>query len=213
MDSKFLYHHIRSVKKKLILFDFDGTITTKDTFLEFIKFYRGSFQFLLGFSFLSPVLMLHLINFVQNWRAKEYVLGWFFKNEKLVHFNKMGERFCDEIVSSLVRPEAVAAIRDYQLQGHEVVVISASAENWVKPWCTKLGLHCIATKLEVQDEKITGKIQGKNCYGEEKVNRLKKEYNLAAYETIVAYGDSSGDRELLAIANEKFYKPFREKVI
>jgi phosphoserine phosphatase len=68
----------------------------------------------------------------------------------------------------------------------------------------------IATKLVVKDGLLTGKIYGNNCYGEEKVRRINEKYPPAEYEWLAAYGDSSGDKAMLAKANTSFYKPFRQ---
>jgi HAD superfamily phosphoserine phosphatase-like hydrolase len=87
--------------------------------------------------------------------------------------------------------------------------VSASAENWVKPWCDKYGIRCLSTKLEVNGGIITGKIRGRNCYGDEKACRIKETFDLSKFDLIIAYGDSSGDKEMLALAHERNYKPFR----
>jgi phosphatidylglycerophosphatase C len=200
------------VKKKLVLFDFDGTITTKDTLLEFIRFYHGSLKFLIGFALLSPVIALHLFKIIPNWKAKQFVLTWFFKDESVEQFAAKCDNFTHKIIPSLIRPQALVAIQNHKQNNDEVVVISASAENWVAPWCKALGLPCIATRLEAVHGKLTGKIVEKNCYGAEKVSRLLMHYSLNDFSSIVAYGDSSGDKEMLAVAHEQFYKPFRENV-
>src|SRR5690606_5312650 len=161
----FLFNYLRDLKKRLILFDFDGTITTKDTFLEFIKFYHGSFNFVLGFLIMSPWLILLKTKVLPNYKVKERVLQWFFKDESIEVFNKQSEAICKTIVPTLVRPKALEEIQKYKRDGATVVVISASAENWVKPWCLTNDLNCLATQLEIEKNKITGKIKGFNCYG------------------------------------------------
>jgi phosphatidylglycerophosphatase C len=198
------------VKKKLVLFDFDGTITTKDTLLEFIRYYHGTVKFLFGFATLSPLIGLHLFKIIPNWKAKQFVLTWFFKGERLDEFSEKCKNFTEKILPSLVRPQALIAIQNHKQNNDEVVVISASAENWVAPWCKALDLPCIATRLEVVNGKLTGKILEKNCYGAEKVTRLLKQYKLEDFTSVTAYGDSSGDKEMLAVAQQQFYKPFRE---
>jgi phosphatidylglycerophosphatase C len=197
------------VKKRLILFDFDGTITTKDTFLEFIKFYRGSLRFYAGFLFLSPWLILMKLKLFPNYKAKEKALSWFFRGESVDVFKEKCAKFCATVVPALVRPKALSEIEAYQAAGEKVIVISASAENWVQPWCDKHSIECMATKLEIADGRITGKISGFNCYGREKENRIRGCYDLKDYDEIVAYGDSSGDLEMLALAQQQYYKPFR----
>lgn len=197
------------MKKRLVLFDFDGTITTKDTLLEFIRFYHGSAKFVAGFALHTPLLGMMFLKMIPNWRTKEKVLKWFFAGEDIETFNQKSEAFCREIVPGLVRPKALAEIKKHIQDGSTVVVVSASAENWVGPWCRSHQLNCLATQLETEDNRITGRIKGFNCYGGEKEKRIRSCYNLDDYEEIVAYGDSKGDMEMLALAHQQHYKPFR----
>jgi len=197
------------MKKKLVLFDFDGTITTSDTLLKLIKFYRGRIQYFTGLIKLSPILLLYLSGVLKNWKAKQIFLTQYLKDEDVDKFNQRCRDFAEKVIPKLVRPKALETIRQYQSGGHTVVVVSASAENWVKPWCDVHGLHCLGTTLEVKENLITGKIKGKNCYGEEKCRRIQEAFNLSDYDEIIAYGDTSGDKEMLALAHQKHYKPFR----
>ena len=71
------------------------------------------------------------------------------------------------------------------------------------------GIELIATKLEFKAGKLTGKFATNNCYGAEKSHRIKELFDLELYDYIYAYGDSRGDKEMLALADESFYKPFR----
>jgi len=199
-----------SSRKTLAIFDFDGTITAHDTLLEFIRFYSGTFKFFIGFMLASPIIVLSKLKIVPNWRAKEVVLTWFFKDESLDAFNARGKSFWVTKTPPRIRPGALQAINGYLQSGTRVIVVSASAENWVKPWCDAIGVECVATRLETISNKLTGKIAGKNCYGPEKVERIKEKLDLSEYQHVVVYGDSAGDREMLALGNEKYYKPFRD---
>lgn len=197
------------MKKQLALFDFDGTITTRDTLFAFIRFYHGTFRFYIGFLLLSPILIAYKLKLIPNWRAKEIVLQWFFKGVRAADLQAKGEQFVREVLPPLLRPEALVAIRQHQQAGTEVVLVSASAEAWVKPWSDTLGITCLATRLEEKAGVMTGKLSGANCFGAEKENRVRACYNLADYDVIHAYGDSSGDREMLALADHAHFKPFR----
>lgn len=194
--------------KRLAIFDFDGTITSKDSLLEFIKFYRGEYKFYLGLVLLSPVLVLYTIKIIPNWRAKEIVLSYFFGNEDVEAFAKRCKAFAENKLPLLVKPSALKAIKKHQANGDRVVVISASAENWLKHWCQKYDLELIATQLEVKNNKITGKIEGENCYGIEKRKRLEAYLNLKEYKQIYAYGDSGGDKDILALATHPHFRYF-----
>jgi len=199
----------QTAKKRLVLFDFDGTITGKDTLAEIMIYYRGSLRYRLGLIALAPILALYLLKLIPNWKAKQILLGWFFKGENEKIFNKRCTEFSLKVIPTLIRPKALEMINHYKATGATVAVVSASAENWVKPWCDRLGLTCLATKLEVSKQTVTGRIAGKNCHGSEKVCRITEKFALGEFDEIIAYGDTPGDREMLALAHQQFYKPFR----
>jgi len=196
------------LKKRLVLFDFDGTITTKDTLFEFIKYYVGKPRFILGLAYCLPVLVLYKARIIVNWRAKEFVLRYFLGNENIEDINSKGKSFCHEVIPKIIKPNAIKRLKEHYEQGHEIYVVSASASNWIRFWCKKYQIGCIATELEVKNNRITGKIKGKNCHGPEKVNRIKAELNIDNYSSIFAYGDSRGDFEMLKLANNKYYREF-----
>jgi HAD superfamily hydrolase (TIGR01490 family) len=198
-----------SGEKVLVLFDLDGTLTTKDTFLEFIKFYHGAPKFYRGFLLLSPWLVSMKLGLIPNWKAKERVLRYFFAGEDEATFRNKAEAFADKVIPTLLRPEGVTTLRKHQEDKHHVVVVTASAEDWVGPWCKARNLQIIGTQLQRDGQKITGTLATKNCHGEEKVCRIRETLDLSAYDTIYAYGDSRGDKPMLALAHHPFYKPFR----
>lgn len=199
--------------KRLVLFDFDGTITTKDTFILFILFYHGKLKFLFGFLLLLPILVLMKIKLVANWKVKELVMTLFFKNIPVKTFNEECSKFCKEILPKHIRPDALKAIQQYSKNGDTICVVSASPENWVGKWCEENNLNYLSTILEVNNQTLlTGKIEGENCYGKEKVNRILNCYTLSDYTEIIAYGDSRGDREMFAVSSISFFKPFRRRL-
>lgn len=194
-------------KSKLILLDFDGTLTTKDTLFAFIKYYHGWRKFLLGILVLSPLLILLKFKILSRHRTKEFVLTWFFKNESITKFDKKCSTFSQTIVPMLIR-NGVSDFIKSNTKCAEICIVSASVENWIIPWATAQKIVCIGTKLEVINGKITGKIEGKNCNGIEKVNRVKKYYDTSLFHSIIAYGDTSGDLEMLKMATESHFRYF-----
>jgi len=196
-------------KIKIALFDFDGTITTDDSLIKFIRFVVGDIKTLWGMICLSPMLIGYKLKFIPNYKAKQMMLSYFFKGVDEQQFKKVAEEYSLKQIDTILRPKAMKKIAWHKEQGHKVVIVSASIECWLKPWCDKNELDLIATKIEMHDGVVTGKLLTKNCYGIEKANRVSAEYNLNDYDYIYAYGDSRGDKELLALANESFYKPFR----
>ena len=138
------------------------------------------------------------------------LLSYFFKGMDEQEFLKVAEEYSLGHIDTILRPKAMEKISWHKEQGHTVAVVSASIECWLKPWCDRNDLDLVATKIEIKDGLVTGRFLTKNCYGIEKANRVKESYNLSDYDYIYAYGDSRGDKELLELANESFYKPFRD---
>lgn len=195
---------------KIAFFDFDGTITTGDSFIKFIRFVVGDIRFILGMTVLSPMLVAYKLRLIPNYTAKQAVLSYFFKGMSEAQFQTAARDYSLKNIDAILRPKAMAKIAWHKEQEHKIVVVSASIESWLKPWCNQHGLDLIATKLEIKEGIVTGKLLTKNCYGMEKVRRVKERYNLDDYDHIYAYGDSRGDKELLELADEGFYQPFRE---
>ena len=199
------------MSKTLALFDFDGTITDRDSLADFIIYAVGLPRFLLGILVLSPILGLYVLKLVRNDFAKEKMLGYFFKGWTIDRLNTVGQNYALTRIHQIIRPQAQARLQWHRAQGHEVAIVSASAENWLQAWSEQQGFKLIATRMAVSNGVLTGRFEGNNCYGVEKVRRIKQVLDLANYERIYAYGDSSGDKPMLALAHEAFYKPFRGK--
>ena len=199
------------MQKTIAFFDFDGTITTKDTMLELIKFSSGEPAYYLGMIRLSPYLIALKLKLISATLAKEKMLTHFVGGINLAVFNEQCKKFSEAMLPILIRPMAMDKIKEHLNNNHEVVIVSASAENWVSQWCLQNNIKYLATRLEVIDDKITGKLSGLNCNGEEKVNRIKNKYSLADYSSIYCYGDTTGDKPMLQLATFAYYKPFRKK--
>ncbi|HUR11130.1 MAG TPA: HAD-IB family hydrolase [Flavitalea sp.] len=197
------------MKRRIAFFDFDGTITYRDTLLELIRFHAGNFSFYFGFILYAPLIVAMKLKLLSNQTAKEKVIGYFFGRMPLEKFDILCEAFAREALPSLVRNKASHEIRILQEKGAQVVVVSASPENWVKRWCDSTGVVCISSRLEISNDRLTGKLLGKNCHGDEKVSRIKEKFNLADYDEILCYGDTKGDYPMLQLGTIQFFKPFR----
>ena len=193
---------------KIAFFDFYGTITTQDSLPDFIKFAIGKPKYYLGLCLLSPILLAYVLKLLPNHIAKEKMISYFFKGWPEKNFQTVADEYAALQIDKIVRPKALEKLRWHQEQGHKVVIVSASMKSWLKKWCDTQNVELISTQLEIKQGKLTGKFATKNCHGKEKVNRIKEQYSLQDYSYIYAYGDSSGDKDMLKLANEAFYKPF-----
>lgn len=196
----------------LALFDFDGTLTTKDTLPEFIRFVVGHIRYWKGLVWCSPTLTRYVLGWLDNNSAKERLLKHFFQNKSVEELKTLGEKFAEQRIPKMTRPGGLDKLKWHIEQNHDVVIVSASSDIWLKPWTDSLGIKLLSTRLESRNGRLTGQYLGKNCHGEEKVHRIKALYNLNDYDEVYAYGDSSGDKPMLEIASEglRFFKPFRK---
>jgi HAD superfamily hydrolase (TIGR01490 family) len=195
--------------QRIAFFDFDGTITTKDTLLEFARYSKGKFRFYLGFFLTSPWMVAYKLKVISNQKAKEQFLRYFFRNCPLPEFMQLCENFAKDVIPGLIRTKAPGEISRLKEAGAQVVIVSASPENWIRPWADSMDVQLLATRLITKNGKITGAIEGRNCHGQEKVRRIEAAFTLTDFDEIYAYGDTSGDRPMLGLAHRSFYKPFR----
>jgi phosphatidylglycerophosphatase C len=193
---------------KIAFFDFDGTITKADSTARFIRYLVGDSKFFIGIFFLLPFIFLYILNLISNNSIKEILITYFFKGKNINEFKKHAEYFSLNMLEPLIRKKALKEIQWHKENGHDVVIVSASIDLWLRPWCIKNDVALISSMLEVHNNIITGKTRSKNCYGSEKVKRIQELYNLSEYSYIYSYGNSRGDYEMLKIANESHYKPF-----
>ncbi|MEM1170759.1 MAG: HAD family hydrolase [Cyanobacteria bacterium P01_H01_bin.35] len=191
------------------VFDFDGTLTHRDSFLPFLRFLLGPSRFDGGLLLMSPVLIGYALKLIANWQAKEALLKFFLGGKSQKQLNQIGEQFAVQQIPKLLRPEGIQRLQWHQNQGHLTILVSASLEIYLFPWTKKMSFNqVIGTRLETDSGVVTGRILGKNCYGSEKVERLKAILGNLNQYCIYAYGDSRGDRQLLDIANYPYYRTF-----
>jgi len=194
--------------KVIAVFDFDGTLTDRDTLFDFIRFYYGIPRLIWGLFILSPVLISFKLGFIANDKAKQILLSYFFKGVTLSEFNSVCKKY-KERVNEILRPEAIAKLQYHQQENHIIVIDSASVENWILPWANSINVNrLIGTQLESKEGFISGKFKGENCYGEEKVRRFLELYPDRQSYKLYVYGDSNGDKPLLAIADFPFYREY-----
>lgn len=202
------------MKKKIYCFDFDGTLTTSDTLLEFIKYAKGRSRFLMVFLMYSPLLVLMKLHLYPNWKAKQRIFAHLFAGMRIEKFDALCRGFAEES-QHLLRPKGITLVHEALVAGAQVFIVSASIDNWVRPFFdirNLKGVQVLGTQIEVEDGKLTGNFKSNNCYGKEKVHRIAealKSFERSEYE-IEAFGDSRGDKEMLAFADKGHFKPFRE---
>ena len=196
------------MKNGLALFDFDGTITHRDTLLDFAKYVKGLPLSILTFIRLIPAFAAWKLGKISNQGFKEQFLTISFRGQSEPFLYSKGVEYGQKRIPALLRPKALDRLEWHREQGHRIVIVSASTDVWLSEWCRLQGFELICSKLEFIDGVCTGRLKGVNCRGPEKVRRVRGEITTSDYRVIYAYGDSSGDKEMLEFADEKFFRPF-----
>ena len=180
----------------IAVFDFDGTITKGDTFLPFLFYSFGFWKTLWCLVYCSPYLLAYILKLVKNDYAKEKMVHFLFNKLDIANLEIVSQNFIENKLNSYLRENVIDRLKWHQKQNHITVLISASLNVYIEPWANKFNFSFVeSTMLEKCENTYTGKFRGKNCYGIEKVYRLKKIFKnrLSNYE-IYGYGDSSGDK-------------------
>lgn len=195
-------------KPVVAAFDFDGTLTHRDSLLPFLLYSAGLPMFLSSMFASLPMLTGYVLGIIPNDVAKQRLLTRFFAGTPIDHLRAQAEQFAARRLAALMRPEALRRLAWHKRQGHRCIVISASLELYVRPWAIAAGFdEVIASRLEASaDGRVSGRLLEGNCFGSEKVRRLEALLGDRSAYTLYAYGDSRGDRELLSSADFAFYR-------
>ena len=190
----------------LALFDFDGTVTTSDTWTPFMRFAVRPARMRTGRVLLIPVVVGYRLGVVSASRGREIAARVAFQGEEAAAVRQLGVEYATTVLPGTLRQSALERIEWHKRQGDDVVLVSASLDVYLGPWCERHGVDYICTRLEERGGRLTGKyIQG-DCSGPEKVRRILQRYQPARYALVYAYGDSGEDREMLELAHKKYYR-------
>lgn len=200
-------------KTVVAVFDFDGTITFRDTLISFLVYAVGPVKFGLGLICLIPSILAFFLGFLDRQKLKERFLTYFFRGSSFEEAMKIAVAFDQEKMGALIRPEALKRLQWHQEQGHRCILVSASIDLYLTPWAKEMGFQdLLCSRLEVDSKgKITGKLVGKNCRSKEKVVRLKELLGDRSQYFVYAYGDSRGDDEMLAWSDKSYFRVMPEE--
>src|SRR5690606_9917127 len=185
--------------KKLYCFDFDGTLTYKDTMFLYLKFYNAS-KFRMQFIKHIPLFTLLKLNLLEAEKVKKSFISSILKGQSKAKIEKKSQEFFDQYYPEIFRENALDFIKNIDYSQTDCYIVSASLDIWVKPFAEKFKMNLIATNAEFKNDIFTGNFVGNNCNGVEKVNRIKAEITDKKYDKIIAFGDTSGDQPMLTWA-------------
>lgn len=187
--------------RTVVALDLDGTLTRSDTLLPFLWRACGRRRTAAALVAHSFLIVGSMTGIASRHDAKERLLARLLRGRSVSDLEEAADVFADAVMATGMRAEMLERIERHRRQGHELVIVSASPELYVESLGRRLGVDAvIGTRLEVDEAGcLTGRLEGLNCRGPEKVARLRTW--LGDNGTVAwAYGNSGGDRELLALA-------------
>ncbi|WJV55931.1 HAD family hydrolase [Prodigiosinella aquatilis] len=195
-------------RKLLSVFDFDGTLTRRDSFVPFLRFAFGNRVFAWRLIRLILPAMKYIGRQLTRDELKDALIHTFLSGVEATWVEQKAAEFCDRYWIRLMRPSGLIAVATQINAGAVVTICSASPAIVLKPFAARLGIRLIGTNLDMKDGVLTGRISGQNCRCAQKVKRLEAEYGpLSAYH-LRAWGDTRGDYEMLAAAQEPYWRHF-----
>ncbi|HOO63628.1 MAG TPA: HAD-IB family hydrolase [Synergistaceae bacterium] len=196
-----------AVSRGLALFDFDKTLSDRDTLFDFHCCHFGTFRVYSWALRHFPTLLGCPLGWSDRGAVKQAFLRHFWKGVPYEDFAQAAHKYSLEKMPRTLRPRALEVLQKHLERGDRVLVISASIKEWLEPWCFDAGIsQVLGTEMEVRDGVLTGSLQTPNCRGPEKIRRLREVLLPEEYSPIYAYGDSDGDKEMLALADFPVYR-------
>ena len=190
----------------LALFDFDGTITTREMFPDFMRFAVTPRRLACGQVLLAPLVAGYRLGVVPGNAVRAAIVAFGFRGVAEQDIRRAGEAFASDIFAGALRANAMERIRWHQAQGDRVVVVSGSLEVYLSPWCEQHGLELLCSRLAATDGVLNGRYLGAQCVGKEKARQIRERYDPGEYAAVYAYGDTHEDDEMLAMADHRYFR-------
>ena len=198
----------------VVAFDFDKTLTVRDCVWPFLQKVHGR-QHLYKFTIKNLTPILKALRRKDRNSIKEMFVAQCFAERSQDEIESIGAEFADHVLNQWMRADTADALRWHQTQGHSVVLVSASLDPYMIPIAQHIGVDgLLCTRLETINGVYTGKLRGENCRDDQKRIRVLQWLNEKFLDNTgsvardfidFAYGDSTGDTELLAMAKNPIW--------
>lgn len=189
--------------KTLALFDFDGTLYLHDSFTGFIFHALRKRHIVKRGMQILPWIQAYYLNFYPAHRMRPKLYASMFKNSDAEEILQLAQDYAQQLIFKL-NPKLLEQLKQHQQLGHEIVLVSASLDLYLKPVCRYLNIDLICSEVELKAGKMTGFYQTPDCSNEQKKNRVLEKYNLDDYAEIYAYGNSEEDEKMLRLTTYSY---------
>lgn len=200
---------MKNKKSSIVVFDFDGTITNKDSFNDFLITTFGLSKFLFVFIPLIPFVIAYKLGLVSNKRSQEIIVTHYFKNMTSENFNKICTTYAKVKLPRIIKQSALEEIEKHDKNGSVLVIVSSSLTNWIKYWARTHKIRFVlGSEAEIVNHRLTGKIKD-YCAGKRKATKFLESFPNRKNYTLVSYGDSRNDKYLFKISNKYYFRQLK----
>lgn len=190
---------------KLILFDFDKTITTADTLLPISLYLSKELNNRLAFPKIILSFILFRLGLKDEYKFKESIITKLVKGCNQEIIEQLILNFYTKNYNKLFLAEVLKIISEESLAGNKIQIISSNFDIFLNPIVNLLPIGIIeSTNVELTDGIITGKLLGEICTKDEKARRLLHLRQKFNFTEVIAYGDSTADYEMLRNADKSY---------
>lgn len=190
----------------LALFDFDGTVTAQDTFGRFVFLSISGLRKQVFTRIITPMLWLRRRDYITSAALRRAALQVALIGQSSQRLRALGAHYAATHLPTVVRPDMLERIRWHQVRGDTVVIVSASVDDFLAPWCRQQGVTLLCNQIAMRAGRLLPWFTPYDCAGEGKVQRIRASYDLTQYDRIYAYGDTAEDLPMLLLADEAYYQ-------
>ena len=196
--------------KQLFLYDFDGTITNRDSLFDFLRFSTNGAHYFLSMLLFSPLFIAAILGIVSKSSVKRRLVSHFMKGKTRAQLRTLSLEYRDFIFGEKTMRSGALLSIDENLKKGPVYIVSASLDIWLEDIARHLGVGLICTRALFVKDVFDGSFSTPNCNYEEKPKRVRQEIDLDTFEHIHYYGDSKGDMAMKEIVTTFYFKEFSE---
>ena len=190
----------------LALFDFDGTITDRETMPDFMVAAVRPARLAFGKVVLLPLVLGYKLGWVSGSVVRAAICRFGFWRIPSIELEQHGTAFAQDFLPKVLRPQAMERIAWHKARGDRIVVVSGGLDLYLRHWASAHGLELLCSSLEQKAGRFTGRYQGAQSVRREKARRVRAAFPPERYNKVFAYGDTPEDYDLLATAHEAYYR-------
>ncbi len=190
-------------ERPVAIFDLDGTLTTRNTFIPYLLSFGKRHRKYAAMSKLPIQIGPYLLRIVKDWQLKERLLQSFFAGVPRDAIERHTDWFCEKWLPKRTHPLGSDFLRHHLQRGDRVVLLSASPDLYVPAIAERLGIaETVCTRVAFDRDICTGRLLGTNCKGDHKLSAIQQHLGCVRPQSVsFAYGDSRHDLPVLRWAN------------